>query len=42
MVTTYDPYLRVFEMQADHTLALTDEVKVERNLNSISIYFSLQ
>ncbi|PLW06057.1 hypothetical protein PCANC_25588 [Puccinia coronata f. sp. avenae] len=37
MVTTYDPYLRVFEMQADHTLALTDEVKLPRVVDNIYV-----
>jgi len=37
MVTTYDPYLRVFEMQADYTLALTDEVKLPRVVDNIYV-----
>jgi len=37
MVTTYDPYLRVFEMQADYTLAPTDEVKLPRVVDNIYV-----
>lgn len=37
MVTTFDPYLRVFEMQADHTLALTDELKLPRVADNIYV-----
>jgi hypothetical protein len=38
MVTTFDPYLRVYEMQADYTLALTDELKVERKSEFYDLY----
>ncbi|POW16236.1 hypothetical protein PSTT_01441 [Puccinia striiformis] len=37
MVTSYDPFLRVFEMQADHTLALTDELKLPRVADNIYV-----
>lgn len=37
MVTTFDPYLRAFEMQADHTLALTDELKLPRLADNIYV-----
>ncbi|KAA1133757.1 hypothetical protein PGTUg99_012133 [Puccinia graminis f. sp. tritici] len=37
MVTTFDPYLRVYEIQADYTLALTDELKLPRVVDNIYV-----
>ncbi|MBW0499149.1 hypothetical protein O181_038864 [Austropuccinia psidii MF-1] len=37
MVNTYDPHLRVFEPQADHTLVLTDELKLPRPADNIYV-----
>lgn len=37
MVTTYDPHLRRFDMQSDHSLVLVDELKLPRVVDNIFV-----